>query len=272
MSAVLASVALIASALFGFSFIPTSPDSCTVAFLDVGQGDAIFIESTDGSQMLIDGGVNQSVLRELPKVMGPFDRSIDVVLATHPDQDHIGGLPFVLDRYQVSAIVGTQLRGPSSAYRAFREGSEAEQVPLVVATRGTVISLGADAQFEILYPDRPVSSLETNESSIVGKLTCGATTYMVTGDAPAWVERYLLSKDGERLKSDVLKAGHHGSKTSTAPEFVQMVDPDVAIISAGKDNRYGHPSDEVIETLLNNQIIIRSTAEEGTIIFHDTPK
>lgn len=244
---------------------------CRVAFLDIGQGDAIFVESPTGRQMLIDGGANQSVLRQLPTVMGAYDRTIDVVVATHPDQDHIGGLSYVFDRYEVGAIVATESKSPSAAYGALTEGALSENAARVTARRGMLIDLGASTTFRVLYPDRDVMHEETNDASIVGQLTCNGQTYMLTGDAPQWVERYLVGTEGTRLKSDVLKAGHHGSNTSSAREFVKLVDPDVAIISAGKDNRYGHPHPEVIELFKAEAIAVRSTADEGTIIFATVP-
>jgi len=248
----------------------SEPGKLTVSFLDVGQGDSIFIEAPNGRQMLIDGGANASVLSGLGQVMGFFDRSIDVVLATHPDKDHIGGLPFVFERYKVGEYVDSVADGEAGAYRKLLDLVEEEGSETMYGLRGTVIELDPEAQvyFHILYPMPDEFAIdETNDLSIVGKLIYGDTSFMLTGDAGKIPELMMTSTDGEYLKSSVLKAGHHGSDTSSAPSFIRAVDPQYAVISAGRDNSYGHPHPSVIETLERENIEILETAEEGTITF-----
>ena len=242
----------------------------TVVFLNVGQGDAIFIESPSGNQMLIDGGPGKSVLRELSKVMPFYDRSIDAVLATHADQDHVGGLPDVLNRYKVDLFFETGNPGPSSSYEELKAMIEKLKIERLEARRGMIVDLGGGTILEIIFPDRDPSGMETNMSSIVARLVYGENEFLLTGDSPIAIERYLVSLDGAHqgdLKSDVLKAGHHGSKTSTGPEFVAVVAPKYGIISAGKDNRYGHPTAEVLETLTKAGATILRTDRDGRIIF-----
>lgn len=239
----------------------------TVAFLDVGQGDAIFIEAPNGNQILIDGGRNRSVLRELSRVMPFYDRSIDVVLATHPDEDHIGGLSDVLKRFDVELFLDSGVTHDTNAYKEVLRLVETQNIEYVLARRGMVVDLGDGAKLEILFPDRDVAGLETNSASVVTRLIYGETEFLLTGDSPRSIEKYIVSLDGARLESDVLKVGHHGSKTSSADVFIAAVLPQFAVISAGKDNRYGHPHEEVVSALIDIDAKIVSTFKSGTIIF-----
>ena len=239
----------------------------TVAFLDVGQGDAIFIEAPNGNQILIDGGKNRSVLRALSHVMPFYDRSIDVVIATHPDEDHIGGLPDVLKRFKVDLYLDPGVTHDTNAYKETLRLVQTRNIEYVLARRGMKIDLGGGVSLEILFPDRDVSGLESNAASVITRLVYGETEFLFTGDSPKAIEKYLTSIDGKKLQSDVLKVGHHGSKTSSADAFLAAVLPSFAVISAGADNRYGHPHEEVITALKDLDAKIVSTSESGTIIF-----
>lgn len=246
-----------------------------VTFLDVGQGDAIFVQTPSGAQMLIDGGKNRAVIRELSRVMPLFDRSIDVVVATHPDADHIGGLPDVLERYEVGLIVESSVRDDEGVdAAAFEKAAEEEGATRLVASRGQIIELGstsspqvARAYFEILFPDREVARIETNTGSIIGRVVYGDTAFMLTGDSPDDIENYLVKLDGDRLRSSVMKVGHHGSRTSSSLQFVGFVSPDYAIFSRGCDNSYGHPHDEPKAVFARLGITTLDTCEEGSITF-----
>ena len=263
---------------FGLGYIREhrSPDLLTVAYLDVGQGDAFLIESPDEKQVLIDGGRGAKVLRELPRVMGYFDRTIDVVIATHPDSDHIGGLIDVLKRYEVQTIVMTNTVNDTPAYAAFLHAVENEGATLVEAKRGQVFDLGrgpsGSTTLSILFPDRDVRNLESNMSSIITKLSYGDADFMFTADSPKNIETYLVQLDGTSLESEVLKVGHHGSRTSTDSEFLEMVQPLYGIISSGKDNDYGHPHKEVLDILREHNVLIKNTADVGSIIMESDGK
>lgn len=254
----------------------------TVAFLDVGQGDAIFIEAPGGNQLLIDGGLGRGVLRELSKVMPFYDRSLDVVLATHPDADHIGGLPDVLDKYEVGLFLESGVEGESAVFAGLNSQIQRFAIQKLEARRGMVVDLGQGASLEILFPDRDPSGMETNTASIVARLVYGENEFLLTGDSPSPIENYLISLEGEKcqgstltveglhlncLQSDVLKAGHHGSKTSTGAGFLAAVSPQYVVISAGRNNRYGHPSPEVLEILNNFGAQILRTDQNSRIIF-----
>lgn len=245
-------------------------DEMKVSFLDVGQGDAIFIEAPNGRQLLIDGGANASVLSGLGSVMGFFDRSIDVVLATHPDKDHVGGLPFVLERYRVTTFVDSVADGTAGAYQKLSDRALEQGIETYYGMRGDVIMLDKKngVYLHILYPEPDEFLIdETNEMSIIMKLVYGDTSVMLTADAGKIPETKLVSSDSSYLRSSVLKVGHHGSNTSSGSSFVRAVAPSYAIISAGADNTYGHPHPEVINTLEDADIEILETAEEGTITF-----
>ncbi len=239
----------------------------TVAFLDIGQGDAIYIEAPNGNQVLVDGGAGKQVLRALGEVMPFYDHSLDVVIATHSDADHIGGLPFVLRRFDVGAVLEPGVSSDSGIYREFEklatDGSRAH----LLARRGMKLELDQGVSLDILFPDQDPTGWETNTASIVARLTYGENSFLLTGDSPIKIEKYLLGLEGKNLKTDVLKAGHHGSRTSTAPEYASAVQPQYAVVSAGKNNRYGHPHQEVLDILNQVGAKILSTAELGTIIF-----
>lgn len=241
-----------------------------VSFLDVGQGDAIFIESPTGTQVLIDAGGNRAVLRELSREMSWFDRSIDIALATHPDQDHIGGFPDVFARYHIPLTLHSSVEDDGSDERAF-DRAVLEEVSSGAtqrtAVRGDVFDLGGGASLEILFPDRPVPEIETNTGSVIARLVYGKTAFLFTGDAPSSIEKYLVRLDEENLRADVLKAGHHGSRTSSSEEFVRAVAPQVVVISRGCDNKYGHPHAEVLGIFARARVPILDTCEEGTIQF-----
>lgn len=239
-------------------------------FLDVGQGDATFFETPDGVQVLIDGGPDASVLRTLASEMNFFDRTIDVVIATHSDNDHISGLVDVLKRYSVGTVVLTENQSDTPTAAALAAAVQAEEelgATLIYARAGKILQLGASTTLTILFPDRNPAGFESNVASIVSVVEYGGTRFMVMGDAPKSIEEYLVSQYGNALESDVLKVGHHGSDTSTADAFVSAVSPEYAVISAGADNRYGHPHKEVMERLRAQPLQILETSKEGTISF-----
>ncbi len=239
----------------------------TVSFLDVGQGDSIFIDAPSGRQVLIDGGPDTSVLRELSKVIPWYDRSIDVMIPTHPDADHVSGLVDVLSRYRVSYIIHSDVEGDTATAEALMRSITTEGGQRIVAQRGQIINLGRGAYLEVLFPDRSVAHVDTNTGCVVARLVYGATAFMFSCDAPQSIEKYLVRLDGKALHSDVLKAGHHGSKTSSSAVFVGFVDPAYAVYSRGCDNSYGHPNKETIDTFARFAVPTFDTCEDGMVTF-----
>lgn len=248
----------------------TSEPFLSVHFLDVGQGDATFIETPEGVQVLIDGGRDAGVLRELASQMGFFDRTIDILIATHPDSDHISGLIDVLRRYDVETIVLTENESDTPTAAAFAAAVEAEQelgATLIYTRAGQIFQLGASTTLTILFPDRNPAGFESNASSIISKVQYGDIGFIVTGDSPKSIEEYVVRQHGSALESEVMKVGHHGSDTSTAEAFIGAVSPQFAVISAGEDNPYGHPHQEVLERLASEPLQIIETADSGTVTF-----
>ncbi|MCA9356627.1 MBL fold metallo-hydrolase [Candidatus Nomurabacteria bacterium] len=242
-------------------------ENLQVRFLDVGQGDAIQIITPDGYEALIDGGPTASVLRELAIGRSFFDKSIDVLIATHPDSDHISGLVDVLERYQVDYIIETNNKSETAASSAYEQAVTNEQAKIIIAQAGQTIKLGGLTTIKIYSPNGDTSNWKSNAASVVVQVSFGDIDFMLTGDAPSSIEDYIVSKYGTLLESEVLKLGHHGSDTSSSENFLNTVKPDFAVVSAGADNRYGHPRAEVIERAESVGAEIVSTIDKGTITF-----
>lgn len=242
------------------------PHKLSLIFLDVGQGDAIFIESPTGVQVLIDGGRDSAVLRELSKVMKPWDRSIDLVIGTHPDADHIGGLDAVIERYAVGAVMDPGIGKDTEELSSFVQSASQEGALLYRATAGGGIDLGGGVTLRIIAPLEPIPAGDANAASIVVVLVYGNTSALLTGDAPAEVEEVLVHRNAVP-DVDILKAGHHGSKTSTSDVFLGAAKPEVVVYSVGRGNRYGHPASEVMKRVEARGIHERRTDEEGTLLF-----
>jgi competence protein ComEC len=251
----------------GIEGFGSTADVLTVTFLDVGQGDSILIETPDGIQMLIDGGPDGTVLRRLSHELPWFDRTIDIILGTHPDKDHIGGLVDVLHRYTVGQIITTENTGETMVSSSFQKGLVQEGATVTMARSGQVYQLGASTTLTILAPKNNPEMLESNTASIVAKLSYGDIDFMLTGDAPSSIEEYLVKTYGEGLSSEVLKLGHHGSKTASSESFLDTVKPMYAVVSAGKDNSYGHPHPQVVDAVNGRNIQMVSTAESGSLTF-----
>ncbi len=238
-----------------------------VYFLDVGQGDSTLIIGSSGNRILIDAGnIDGKSVKEINKVFPWFDRRIDLAIGTHADQDHVGGFTKIVQNFSVGKFLFSHLHTTKTVETNLFESLDRAGVATSTINRGAKISFGND-YINILYPSRQMkmtSDKDTNLFSIVAMARVGTTTFLLTGDSPREVELKLVNAK-DNLHADVLKAGHHGSKTSTDPIFVEKVKPTYAIISAGKNNRYGHPHKETVDTL--GDIKILKTYELGTIRF-----
>ncbi|HSE34647.1 MAG TPA: ComEC/Rec2 family competence protein [Candidatus Paceibacterota bacterium] len=264
--AVLAVGVLLLAAIFSV-LLSREREGLRVTFLDVGQGDAVLIESPSGTALLYDGGPGAQVLAPLASALPLFDRTIDMVIASHPDRDHIGGLLDVFDRYQVRALLEPGVRSENGTDAALLAAAEAEGVSPGLARAGDILDLGGEAYAEVLFPDRDVVGMETNSASIVLRVRYGETSLLLTGDLPASIETYLVASSPESFRTDILKLGHHGSRTSSADAFLTAVAPSIAIVSAGCGNSYGHPHTEVLERLAAHRIAVRSTCDSGSVAF-----
>lgn len=238
-----------------------------VTFLDVGQGDAIYVRAPSGNDLLIDGGPDRSVLSGLGQVMPFYDRALDVILVSHQDSDHIGGLPAVINSYMVSSYFDQGLSFDSEVSKQLFSDLTSRGVKTFVASRGTIVHLDSETKLEIIFPEGLIDNWETNRASLVAKLTYGGATFLFTGDAPEQIENYLATRDGAKLRADVLKVSHHGSKNSSSLLFTGFAAPQYAVISVGKNNRFGHPDKEVLEILDQLKIETLRTDELGAITF-----
>ena len=239
-----------------------------VTFLNIGQGDSIFIEAPNGRQMLIDGGTDGRVLEELGSVMPFFDRSIDVVIGTHPDRDHIGGLASVLDHYDVGLVLFPDgAISDTATFKFFKEKVLSENGCHKKAIPGTSVILDDKngVSFDILWPMEKLHFRDTNSYSVTGRLVFGKSSFILSGDLPIVLEEKIVGT-GDYISSDVLKLGHHGSRTSSSENFVMAISPQIAIVSAGKNNSYGHPHKEVLDRLSLHHIPLLET-KNGRILF-----
>ncbi len=237
-----------------------------VTFFDVGQGDAIFIESPTGRQILIDGGRYPSLLLDqLGKEMSFWDKDIDIMVATHPDEDHILGLVEIIDRYQAALLlVNGEKEDTPAAYEKLLAAAKAQQIPIRRALAGEVIQLGDGARLEILHPGPELETEDRNENSVSMRLVYGDFAALLTGDAEDAAEQMMM-ESGRPLQSTIFKAGHHGSRSSSGRLFLQAVQPQIVVISVGKENRYEHPHPEMMQRAEEVGAIVLRTDEMGTV-------
>lgn len=256
---------VIAIAVWVFNFQETNGKFLKVKFLDVGQGDAEFIETPDRKQVLIDGGPDLSVLEKLGKAMPFYDRYIDLIILSHPEADHLNGLIEVVKRYNIGAIIMTGIFRNTDQYREFLNIIKNKKIPIYLAKSGGEIDFRNNIKMDILYPlDNLKGKIlsDSNNTSIVAKLVYGNFEALFTGDIEKSTENKLINSDAD-LNADVLKIAHHGSKTSTTDNFLKAINALVAVIEVGKDNQYGHPHQEVLERLKNLQIF--QTGKDGDV-------
>lgn len=259
----------------------SKPQEAEVIFFDVGQGDSALIKTPEGHLVLIDGGPGKTILEKLPKYIPFWEKSIDLIILTHPHQDHLEGLIYVLENYNIENILWTGALEETVLFEKWQKLIENGDSNVKIAKAGQRIR-AEDFILDILYPFDSLENIrlkDANLSSIVLRIESGGMSYIFTGDTYNTVEKELTQKsqdcrlDEEEsglcrimvLKSDVLKVAHHGSKTSTSEEFLENVYPLVAVISSGEGNRYGHPHREVLEVLARYGIRILRTDEEGDI-------
>jgi competence protein ComEC len=239
-----------------------------VYFLDVGQGDAIFVVTPQGRQILIDGGPAPSViLNQLARHTPFWDRSLDVLVATQPDADHLAGLVAVMERYTVGAVLTAEWPGRARDPTVSRWSQlVAERHPSRIQPQiGLKLQIEPGVEMVLLHPEADaVASLSSNDASLVTRLTFGGISFLFTGDVEAEGEGMLM-RSGYLRPTTVLKAAHHGAKTSTSPEFLTLADPQFVVISVGAGNPFGHPSPEVLTRLADRRARSVRTDQSGTV-------
>lgn len=245
----------------------------TFAMLDVGQGDALFIESPTGTQIMFDAGGPRKVLSPLSRVISPFDKSIDAIVITNPDADHIGGFADILKNYKVSYVFEPGTLNDSKTFQNLKAEIRNQKIPNILTKRGMRLHIGGGAVIDVLFPDRDVRTWDANEGSVIARLSYGETSIMLTGDSTSKTEKIILeANSGVPLASTILKVGHHGSRSSTSDSFTKAVNPEYALISNGKDNNYGHPHPETLNTLAKYGVNVFRTDLLGTIIMKSDGK
>ncbi len=241
----------------------TAPNGRTtvVRFFDVAQGDSAFITGPHGQQVLIDGGPDLSALEQLGHAMPFFDRTIDILILTHPHLDHVAGFPEILRRYHVGRVIITAAAYENGRYEEFLHLVGAQKIPIVIADPNRDLDLGDGLTLDILWPP-PMYFGKTikriHDSCIVFKLVFGKNSILFTGDAEESVEEELLSEHID-LHADILKVGHHGSKTSSSSGFLLAVNPALSIISVGAQNSYGLPSPVILNRFHHFSLPFRTT-------------
>jgi competence protein ComEC len=244
---------LLIVAILVWSVALTMPDDkLHVSFLDVGQGDAILIQTPNGQDILIDGGPDpQKINLELSKKLPFWDRTIDLIVCTQPQADHVTGLVDVLQRYKVEQVLEPGVTYDSAIYQEWLSVIEDKGIECNTACAGQEIDLGDGIKMEVLNPPASLwegTSDDVDNNGVVLKLSWGKLSFLFTADIREDVEFELIGQRAD-LKSTVLKVAHHGSKTSTTSQFLAAVAPDIAVVSVGEDNSFGHPSSEVMERL-----------------------
>ncbi|MDR1422065.1 MAG: MBL fold metallo-hydrolase [Coriobacteriales bacterium] len=235
-----------------------------VSVIDVGQGDSILVMS-EGRSLLVDAGDRSSGDEVVAYLREQGVESIDYIVATHGDADHIGGMVEVLETFDVTHdIIAPELAGTTATYQNFAAAVEREPgVGFTTPSVGTSYSLG-DATIQIIANGE--GEKDTNDSSIVLRVVCGGKSALLPGDIPERVELQLVAANAP-LDSDLLKAGHHGSKYSSSTIFLDAVSPDYVVISYGANNRYGHPAPEALERLRETGATLYDTVDDGTVVF-----
>ncbi len=263
---------VISIVLFGVILHEDRKGTLTFEVLNIGQGDALWIESPTGVQVVIDGGPDNALMKEIPKVMPWYDRHIDMIVVTNPDKDHYEGFLSLLKKYKVDTVLEPGTVSKTETYALLEKEIADKKIEKVMARRGQVIDLGGGAYLQVLFPDRDISGLSSNDGSLVMKLVYGDTSVMLQGDSTAKIEDYLLTLGTTTLKSTILKAGHHGSRTSSASEYVSAVAPKWTVISSGLRNDYGHPHKETLETMQKLGIPTYDTCNNGRLVFESDGK
>ena len=257
---------LILTAILWARLAVASPE-LRIIFLDIGQGDAILVETPEHYQILIDTGPSgKRAIEKLTAYLPAWDRTIDVMILTHADADHVGGAAEILDAYQVKTVLWNGVEAETKTFDYVQQALEREAKEggrIIQARKGQAIRWNT-GKLEILHPSEFTGKQDSNAASIVAMLYAGSVSALFTGDIPKDQENAIIV-GGEPIKADILKVGHHGSKTSTGTAFLAKVSPNIAVIQAGKNNSYGHPDEVVLENLEKYGIKIFRTDQNGDI-------
>jgi competence protein ComEC len=262
---------ILVTGILSSSAIRSVPDdNLHISFLDIGQGDAILIQKGN-TQVLVDGGPGaQAVNLALSEKMPFWDRTIELVILTHPHDDHLNGLVEVLKRYRVEHVLTTETGSYLPVYDEWQRFIDEKNISYTLARTGQQIDIDG-VIIDVLNPQTTCfegTGTDVDNNSIVLNIAFGEISFLLTGDMGKYAELELI-KDRLITESTVLKVGHHGSRSSTSPEFMNVCNPQIAVISVGEDNEYGHPDTEVIERLIEmvGENNLYRTDRNGTLEF-----
>jgi len=247
--------------------VPENSAKATVYFLDVGQGDAELIETGKDQQVLIDGGPGSAVLTKLGEVMPYYDKTIETVVLSHPDADHLRGLIDVLKRYEVKRVIEFKVNVDKQIYTEWKNLIQEKQIEDLELKNGDKVDISSDAKLDIVFPyadDLGKTTQNLNDSSLVCQLVVGDVKFLFTGDAEKEEIDKIISKEGN-IQSQIYKVGHHGSRNATTADFLEHLWPEVAVISVGAGNSYGHPNQEVLSLLDLYAVKTYRTDKNGTV-------
>lgn len=247
--------------------LPFKEDSnlLNVHFIDTGQSDCVFIKSSSGKTMLIDAGNNASSDTIIDYIQQQGVNKIDVVIGTHPHEDHIGAMDDVIEYFEIGRIFMPKVTTNTKTFKDVLLAIKKKELKITAAKGGMAFQLDDDVNIDILAPNSD-SYESLNNYSIVLKLTYGDTEFLFTGDAEKISENEMLQNKNYNLQADLLKVAHHGSSSSTTMEFLTAVAPKYAIICVGKDNPYGHPHKETLDNLAKQDVEVYTTADNGNIL------
>lgn len=245
----------------------------TFAVLDVGQGACVVVITPDGRTLVADAGRSPERTRDvvLPFLAERGVTRIDYLVATNPDQDHVGGLPALVEALPIGAWVDPVIPSTNQTYTQLLEQVRARGITPVTARRGTTLDLGSDVRAEILWPVEPFildgGEPSHNDNSVVIQLTYGDVRFLITGDIEQLAETALVElESNQELRSDILVVPHHGSRTSSTTAFLDVVAPSLAMIPVGVDNQYDHPHDEAVQRLRFRGVRLYRTDLDGTVV------
>lgn len=258
--------------IFFFSFYLSESykpsENLKITFFDVGQGDAALIQTPKNIKILIDGGPDNKISNHLGKSFSFFDKNIDIVIATHDDADHIFGLVRILEKYNVKVLFTSLPNSDNPLMQQIITNAKNKNTKIIQIQNFAILKTDDNVLIKFLFPTSNMDKIsDGNSASIITQIIYGENKILLTGDLGINGENYLVNLYGEQLQSDILKLGHHGSDTSTGPNFLQKVRPKMAVISAGKNNKFGHPHKTVLDLLNNFKIEFLESAREGNIIF-----
>ena len=258
---------LLANILGGIAFLDLrNSGKVEINFYDIGQGDGIMVEAGNDIQVVIDGGPSDKMVEKIGKDLPFYDRQIELMIMTHPDKDHLGGLVDVLKYYQVEQVLITGIECDTAVCQEFNKIIKEKNIPVKIAQAGQIINLGEGTYLGIFSPRENLFGRkfkDDNDTSIVAKLISNGRSALFTGDIGFKVENELM-EGNTNLDSDILKVSHHGSEYATSPKFLEATSPQIAVISVGK-NSYGHPTEELLSRINDYGAAIKRTDSDGDV-------